>query len=88
VPGNEDAKVSLREAIQKYLVAAGGYGRPAALSALGFSAKQIEELFGALDEDYHISRYLHFQRAAGADYNINGLPQTHLSIDPEIQAIL
>ena len=84
----ESTTVGLREAIQKYLAAAGGYGRPAALSALGLSAEQIEKLFGALDEDYHISRYLHFQCAAGANYNINGFPQTHLSIDSEIQTIL
>ena len=85
---NRDTKLDLREAIEKYLAAAGGYGRPAALSALGFSAGQIEKLFGALDEDYNFSRYLHFQCAAGANYNINGFPQTHLSIDSEIQTIL
>jgi hypothetical protein len=84
----ESDKVGLREAIQKYVAAAGGYGRPAALSALGLSAEQIEKLFGALDEDYNISRYLHFQCAAGANYNINGFPQTHLSIDSEIETIL
>jgi hypothetical protein len=88
VPGSDDAKVGLREAIQKYLAAAGGFGRPAALSTLGLSSAQIEKIFGSLDEDYHISRYLHFQCAAGANYNINGFPQTHVSIDSEIQTIL
>jgi len=88
VESNQHTKVELREAIQKYLAAAGGYGRPAALSTLGLPVGQIEKIFGALDEDYHISRYLHFQCAAGANYNINGFPQTHLSIDSEIQTIL
>jgi hypothetical protein len=88
VESNTDAKLDVREAIGKYLAAAGGYGRPAALSALGLTAAQIEKIFGALDEDYNISRYLHFQCAAGANYNINGFPQTHLSIDSEIQTIL
>ena len=84
----KDAKLNLREAIQRYLAASGGYGRPAALSALGLTPQQIEKIFGALDEDYNFSRYLHFQCAAGANYNINGFPQTHLSIDSEIQALL
>ena len=84
----KDAKLSLREAIQRYLASAGGYGRPAALSSLGLTAQQIEKIFGVLDEDYHISRYLHFQCAAGANFNINGFPQTHISIDSEIQTIL
>jgi hypothetical protein len=84
----KDAKLNLREAIQRYLAVSGGYGRPAALSALGLTAQQIEKIFGALDEDYHISRFLHFQCAAGANFNINGFPQTHVSIDSEIQSAL
>jgi len=81
-------KLELRQIVQKYLAVAGGYGKPVALSALGFSAQQIEGAFGALDEDYHISRFLHFQCSAGANYQINGFPQTHVSIDAEIQSIL
>jgi hypothetical protein len=84
----KDAKLNLREAIQRYLAASGGYGRPAALSALGLTPQQIEKIFGALDEDYHISRFLHFQCAAGANFNISGFPQTHVSIDSEIQTVL
>jgi hypothetical protein len=80
-----NAKLNLREAIRRYLAASGGYGRPTALSALGLTAQQIEKIFGALDEDYHISRFLHFQCAAGTNFNINGFPQTHVSIDSDIQ---
>ena len=82
------AKLELGQIVQKYLAASGGYGKPIALSALGLSAKEIEAAFGTLDEDYHISRFLHFQCSAGANYQINGFPQTHVSIDAEIQAIL
>jgi hypothetical protein len=53
-------------------------------------------VFGAFDEDYHISRFFHFACAAGANsqtnspggYEINGFPQTHVSIDSEVQSIL
>ena len=82
------AKLELSQIVQKYLAASGGYGKPIALSALGLSAKEIEAAFGTLDEDYHISRFLHFQCSAGANYQINGFPQTHVSIDADIQSIL
>jgi hypothetical protein len=58
------------------------------LDALGLSAKEVEDVFSTFDEDYHISRYFHFECAAGANYQINGFPQTHVSIDAEIQSIL
>jgi hypothetical protein len=83
-----NSNLKLGQIVQKYLAAAGGYGKPVALSALGLSAKEIEDAFGTLDEDYHISRFLHFQCSAGANYQINGFPQTHVSIDPEIKSIL
>jgi hypothetical protein len=80
--------MTLREAIEKYLALAGGYGVPVALSALGYSREEAERIFSAFDEDYHISRFFHFQRTTGSDYNISGFPQTHVSIDAEIQSIL
>lgn len=80
--------ITLRDLIEKYLAAAGGYGKAVPISALGLARDEAERLFSALDEDYHISRYLHLQNAAGASYNINGFPQTHVSLAPEIQSIL
>jgi hypothetical protein len=74
--------------IHKYLAVAGGYGNPVALSSLGLSREELERTFGQLDEDYHISRFIHFQCAAGANFTINGFPQTHVSIDAEIQSAL
>jgi hypothetical protein len=85
---DSDAKIELNQVIQRYLAAAGSYGRPVPLASLGFSAKEVEDVFGAFDEDYHISRYFHFECASGANYQINGFPQTHVSIDAEIQSIL
>jgi hypothetical protein len=80
--------MTLREVIDKYLAVTGGYGVPVALSALGYSRQEVERIFSAFDEDYHISRYFHFERTAGADHNISGFPQTHVVIDGEIQSIL
>jgi hypothetical protein len=80
--------MTLREVVEKYLAAAGSYGNPAALGSLGLSRGETERVLGLYDEDYHISRFFHFQCAAGANYQINGFPQTHVSIDPDIQSIL
>ena len=80
--------MTLREIVDKYLAASGGYGKTVALSALGLSRADAEKTFGAFDEDYNISRYIHFQCAAGANYTINGFPQSHISIDAEVQSIL
>ncbi|HXA78294.1 MAG TPA: hypothetical protein VNV41_14270 [Candidatus Acidoferrales bacterium] len=80
--------MTLREVVDKYLATAGGYGKAAALASLGLAREEIERTFGQFDEDYHISRYFHFQCAAGANYAINGFPQTHVSIDADIQTVL
>jgi hypothetical protein len=80
--------MSLRELVEKYLAAAGGYGKSVCIAALGLSREQTEQVFDILDEDYHISRFFHFSNAVGASYQINGFPQTHISIDADIQAIL
>ena len=81
-------KTELRELVEKYLAAAGGYGHSVAFSELGLSREEIEEVFGSFDEDYHISRFFHFVCAAGANYQINGFPQTHVAIDAAIQSVL
>ncbi|HYL67963.1 MAG TPA: hypothetical protein VEX69_02260 [Candidatus Limnocylindria bacterium] len=83
-----DLNISLRELVEKYLAAAGGYGKSVSISALDLSREQAEQGFAILDEDYHISRFFHFSNGVGASYQINGFPQTHISIDADIQAIL
>ena len=80
--------MGLREIVEKYLAAAGGYGKTVPLAALGLSRADAEKALGAVDEDYNISRFFHFQCAAGANYTINGFPQTHLSIDAGVKEIL
>lgn len=83
-----DMSVSLRQLVEKYLAASGGFGKIAPLASLGLSREETEQVFAFLDEDYHISRFIHFSNAAGASYRINGFPQTHVSIDADINATL
>lgn len=78
----------LSEVVTKYLELGGGYGRSVPLSSFGLSRAEAEKIFGALEEDYQISRFFHFSMSAAASYKINGYPQTHLSIDEEIKSIL
>jgi hypothetical protein len=80
--------MTLREIVERYLALAGGFAFLAPLAEFGIERKETERIFGALDEDYHISRYLHFSQVSGPAYNINGFDQTHISIDEEIQSIL
>ena len=80
--------MELKDIVKKYLSVAGNYGKTAALESLGLSRPEIESVFSAFDEDYHISRFFHFRCDTGANYQINGIPQSHVSIDSEIQSIL
>jgi len=80
--------MTLREAIDEYLRIGGGYGDAIALSAFGHSRDEIERSFSLFDEDYHISRFIHLRNDSGEVFQINGFPQTHVSIDAEIQTIL
>jgi hypothetical protein len=80
--------MTLRQVVDTYVAVAGGYGKPVALASLGLSREELERTFGQLDEDYHISRFIHFQSAMGANFAINGFPQTHVSIDAEISTLL
>jgi len=80
--------MTLREVVEKYVAAAGGYGKSVALASLGPSRQEVEKAFSIFDEDYHISRFFHFRNDSGAHFEINGFPQTHVSIDAEIQSAL
>ena len=80
--------MKLREVVEKYLAVSGGYGKPAAIAALEFPHGESEHVLSLFDEDYHISRFLHFRNDSGESFEINGFPQTHVSIDAEIQTIL
>jgi len=80
--------MTLKEIVEKYLAIAGGFAFLAPLVDFGLERNEVERTFGALDEDYHISRFFHFSQVSGPAYKINGFEQTHISIDEEIQTIL
>jgi len=80
--------VELNEVVKRYLTVAGSYGVSVSLASLGLSRQEIEDVFSTFEEDYHISRFFHFACADGAQFLINGFPQTHLAIDAQIQSVL
>ena len=80
--------MNLRILIDKYLEAAGAYGKSVRIESLGLSHEETERIFDMLDEDYQISRFFHFSKAAGQSFQISGFAQTHISIDADIQEIL
>jgi len=78
----------LRELVDRYRLVAVHFGIPVALSAFALSPAETERLFSSFDEDYHISRFLHFSEDSGTRFSINGIPATHVSVDAEIESIL
>jgi hypothetical protein len=80
--------MTLRQVVDKYLAIAGGFAYIAPLADFGLSKSATEGVFSAFDEDYHISRFLHFSQVSGPTYNINGFEQTHVSIDADVESIM
>jgi len=80
--------MNLKEIVEKYLAIAGGFAFLAPLADFGLNRSEVELIFGAFDEDYHISRYFHLSQVSGPSYSINGFDQTHISIDAEIASVL
>ena len=83
--------MTLREVVERYRSLAGGFGKPVALRAFGLEREGAERLFSAFDEDYHISRFFHFTLDPSSREEallINSFPQSHVSLDAEIETIL
>jgi hypothetical protein len=80
--------MSLGDLVRTYLAQVGKFAEPTALSAFGLTRVETERLFSGYDEDYHISRFFQFSEVSGEKFSINGIPATHVAIDPEIQSIL
>lgn len=81
--------MDLRALIECYAKAAGGFGTPVALAQLGLPRDEVERTFSALDEDYHLSRFVHFSTQPGAAlFRINGFDHTHVALDAAIQSAL
>jgi len=80
--------MNLREVVERYAALAGNFGNSVALSAFGLNEQETRNLFSAFDEDYHISRFLHFSHADGRVYEVSGETVTHVAIDPAIDSLL
>lgn len=80
--------LSLKELVGHYATLAGKFGEPVALSEFGLSETATQNLFSALDEDYHISRFLHFSNANEKQYLINGEIATHVALEAGIYSLL
>ncbi|HKV25057.1 MAG TPA: hypothetical protein VJN93_10750 [Candidatus Acidoferrum sp.] len=80
--------MTLRQLVDRYCALVPEFGQPVALAAFQLTPAETEGLFSAFDEDYHISRFLHFSEGAGEKYAINGVAATHVSLDAEIETIL
>jgi hypothetical protein len=80
--------MNLRELVDRYKSLVGHFGEPVALAAFGLSAEETVKLFTAIDEDYHISRFLNFEMGQGRGYQISGNPVTHVRIEEGILALL
>lgn len=79
---------NLRQLVDQYVALAGGFGKSVELSQFNLNADETVAAFASFDEDYHISRYLHFSKREGDSYLIGGEKVTHLSIDESIHEIL
>ena len=80
--------LTLKEVVDRYASLAKSFGEPVVLSAFQLSTEETSRLFTALDEDYHISRFLHFSRHEGQSYLIDGEVETHVAIDAAISSVL
>lgn len=81
--------MELRPVVERYLKLAGEFGRPVALEQFDLPRGELERLFCAWDEDYHLSRFLHLTRQAGAtEFTINGFAYTHAAFEDGVLKIL
>ena len=80
--------ITLRDVVERYATLAGSFGNPVALSEFRLGAEETRNLFSSFDEDYHISRFLHFSQSEGENYVVSGEAVTHVAIDPAVYSLL
>jgi hypothetical protein len=78
----------LRQLVDRYLRLVAEFGEPVPLAAFGLSEQDTAATFSAFEDDYHISRYLHFSQKAGTVYSVGGQLATHVIIDRGIRELL
>ena len=78
----------LREIVERYRAQATKFGEPMALADFGLSPEETNRVFSALDEDYHISRFLSFSNMQGREYSVSGNAVTHVRMGEGILELL
>lgn len=78
--------LNLRELYRVYTAIAAKPGEPAPLAAFQLGP-ETEKVFSVFDEDYHISRFFHFEDKGGEAFLINGERATHVAIDPAVAGL-
>ncbi len=79
---------NLRELVERYIAVAGEFAKAVPLADFSLNDAEVVRFFGSFDEDYHISRFLHFSNVGGTAYRIGSEVVTHISIDASIKEIL
>jgi hypothetical protein len=80
--------LSLSNVVDRYASMVRNFGDPVGLAAFGLTREETQTLFTSLEEDYHISRFLHFSKQEGTSYIVSGDAATHVSIDAAIRSVL
>jgi hypothetical protein len=80
--------LNLKEVVDRYSALAKQTGEPVPLESFALDPEETTKLFTSLDEDYHISRFLHFSSGTGRRYQIGQEQITHVALDPAISSLL
>jgi hypothetical protein len=69
--------MDLRGLAENYVVLAGGFGQPVALSRLGVPRAELERSLSAWEDDYQLSRHFELLPVSGDPSNNFGVPETY-----------
>lgn len=85
--------MTLRDAVNKYLAAAGGYGELMPLSGFALDTPALREMISTWEDDYHLSRHYELVPASFRDrdtqaFVIDGIEYSGIIFRPSIAEIL
>jgi hypothetical protein len=79
---------NLKDVVERYRKLAEKFGEPVCLASFQLSPEEAVSIFTAMDEDYHISRFLKFSLQDGTPYTIGGAAVTHVQMEEGILSVL
>lgn len=85
--------MNLKEAVEKYLKVAGGFGKTMPLADFGLPPSETEAMLSAWDEDYHLNRHFElvptsWMTAGATAFSINGVLYSAIIIRESIRETL